>query len=195
MKTALQCSLLSCDTSAVESIKRWNLVCQNERWWVFINEPCVFMSGQCSSYLLLTSANCHFTLAVFCCRMNSICIAFCTNRVEFTQLAADYKAVNLGQGFPDFSPPQFVQDAFCKAVSGGPAMHQYTRAFVSANIHQGMCFSSFKCQIKDALSVILVILLIVLCRADSESRPLFLVMFFLSPGPSPPCKKSGQIFQ
>ncbi|CAN9504432.1 unnamed protein product [Ophioblennius macclurei] len=49
--------------------------------------------------------------------------------VEFTQLAADYKAVNLGQGFPDFSPPDFVKEAFCKAVSGGPAMHQYTRAF------------------------------------------------------------------
>uniref|UniRef100_A0AAQ6IL43 Aminotransferase class I/classII large domain-containing protein n=1 Tax=Anabas testudineus TaxID=64144 RepID=A0AAQ6IL43_ANATE len=49
--------------------------------------------------------------------------------VEFTQLAADYKPVNLGQGFPDFSPPQFVQDAFCKAVCGGPSMHQYTRAF------------------------------------------------------------------
>uniref|UniRef100_A0A671WAB8 Kynurenine--oxoglutarate transaminase 1 n=1 Tax=Sparus aurata TaxID=8175 RepID=A0A671WAB8_SPAAU len=49
--------------------------------------------------------------------------------VEFTQLAADYKAVNLGQGFPDFSPPKFIQEAFCKAVSGGPIMHQYTRAF------------------------------------------------------------------
>uniref|UniRef100_A0AAQ5WXU2 Aminotransferase class I/classII large domain-containing protein n=1 Tax=Amphiprion ocellaris TaxID=80972 RepID=A0AAQ5WXU2_AMPOC len=49
--------------------------------------------------------------------------------VEFTQLAADYKAVNLGQGFPDFSPPQFIQDAFCKAISGGPQMHQYTRGF------------------------------------------------------------------
>ncbi|XP_059213493.1 kynurenine--oxoglutarate transaminase 1-like isoform X2 [Centropristis striata] len=49
--------------------------------------------------------------------------------VEFTQLAADYKAVNLGQGFPDFSPPKFVQEAFCEAVSGGPQMHQYTRAF------------------------------------------------------------------
>lgn len=49
--------------------------------------------------------------------------------VEFTQLAADYKVVNLGQGFPDFSPPKFVQDAFCKAVSEGPAMQQYTRAF------------------------------------------------------------------
>ncbi|XP_042252002.1 kynurenine--oxoglutarate transaminase 1-like [Thunnus maccoyii] len=49
--------------------------------------------------------------------------------VEFTQLAADYKAVNLGQGFPDFSPPKFVQEAFCEAVSGGPSMHQYTHAF------------------------------------------------------------------
>ncbi|KAM6901616.1 kynurenine--oxoglutarate transaminase 1 isoform 2-T2 [Lycodopsis pacificus] len=49
--------------------------------------------------------------------------------IEFTQLAADYKAVNLGQGFPDFSPPKFVQEAFCEAVSGGHQMHQYTRAF------------------------------------------------------------------
>nr|XP_033503248.1 kynurenine--oxoglutarate transaminase 1-like isoform X1 [Epinephelus lanceolatus] len=53
----------------------------------------------------------------------------CTNRVEFAQLAADYKAVNLGQGFPDFSPPKFIQDAFSEAVSGGPQMHQYTRPF------------------------------------------------------------------
>uniref|UniRef100_UPI0037E89D03 kynurenine--oxoglutarate transaminase 1-like n=1 Tax=Semicossyphus pulcher TaxID=241346 RepID=UPI0037E89D03 len=49
--------------------------------------------------------------------------------VEFTQLAAEHKAVNLGQGFPDFSPPQFVTEAFCKALSGGPLMHQYTRPF------------------------------------------------------------------
>lgn len=49
--------------------------------------------------------------------------------VEFTKLAAEYKAVNLGQGFPDFSPPKFVQEAFCTAVMGGPPMHQYTRAF------------------------------------------------------------------
>lgn len=52
------------------------------------------------------------------------------HRVEFTQLAADYKAVNLGQGFPDFSPPNYLQEAFCKALTGGCSMHQYTRAFV-----------------------------------------------------------------
>uniref|UniRef100_A0A8C5G8E0 Aminotransferase class I/classII large domain-containing protein n=1 Tax=Gouania willdenowi TaxID=441366 RepID=A0A8C5G8E0_GOUWI len=56
-------------------------------------------------------------------------LKFPKDRVEFTQLAAEYKAVNLGQGFPDFSPPQFITEAFCKAVSGGPPMHQYTRAF------------------------------------------------------------------
>lgn len=59
-----------------------------------------------------------------------------TGRVEFTQLAAAYKTVNLGQGFPDFSPPKFVQDAFCKAVSGGPLMNQYTRGFVSGKYTQ-----------------------------------------------------------
>ncbi|KAK0141312.1 Kynurenine--oxoglutarate transaminase 1 [Merluccius polli] len=49
--------------------------------------------------------------------------------IEFTQLAADYDVVNLGQGFPDFAPPKFIQDAFGKAVNGGCLMHQYTRAF------------------------------------------------------------------
>lgn len=53
-------------------------------------------------------------------------------RVEFTQLAAAYSNVNLGQGFPDFAPPKFVQEAFCQALNEGPLMHQYTRAFVSA---------------------------------------------------------------
>ena len=70
----------------------------------------------------------------------------CTNRIEFTQLAADYKAVNLGQGFPDFSPPKFIQEAFCKAVCGGPIMHQYTRAFVSGNSHLVTVLSFSKCQ-------------------------------------------------
>ncbi|KAI4816597.1 hypothetical protein KUCAC02_008920 [Chaenocephalus aceratus] len=58
--------------------------------------------------------------------------------VEFTQLAADYKAVNLGQGFPDFSPPKFVQEAFCDAVNGGPQMHQYTRAFGHPRLVQSL---------------------------------------------------------
>ena len=36
---------------------------------------------------------------------------------EFTPLAAATKAMNLGQGFPGFSPPQFVKDAAARAVS------------------------------------------------------------------------------
>lgn len=76
-------------------------------------------------------------LILTCILGNSMSVSdlFCSNRVEFSQMAADYKVVNLGQGFPDFSPPKFLQEAFCKAVSGGPQMHQYTRAFVSGNTH------------------------------------------------------------
>ncbi|KAL7838339.1 hypothetical protein AOLI_G00267430 [Acnodon oligacanthus] len=49
--------------------------------------------------------------------------------VEFTRLAADYNVVNMGQGFPDFSPPSFIKEAFCSAITGGASMHQYTRGF------------------------------------------------------------------
>ncbi|KAB5522511.1 hypothetical protein PHYPO_G00160330 [Pangasianodon hypophthalmus] len=49
--------------------------------------------------------------------------------LEFTKLAAEYKVVNLGQGFPDFSPPCFLLESLCNAIKGGPSMHQYTRAF------------------------------------------------------------------
>uniref|UniRef100_A0A8C4WZQ0 Kynurenine--oxoglutarate transaminase 3 n=2 Tax=Eptatretus burgeri TaxID=7764 RepID=A0A8C4WZQ0_EPTBU len=50
--------------------------------------------------------------------------------VEFTQLAADYKAVNMGQGFPDMPPPQHVTDALVHACSAeNYRFHQYTRSF------------------------------------------------------------------
>uniref|UniRef100_A0A3P8WBI7 Kynurenine--oxoglutarate transaminase 3 n=1 Tax=Cynoglossus semilaevis TaxID=244447 RepID=A0A3P8WBI7_CYNSE len=80
--------------------------------------------------------------------------------VEFTQLAADYKPVNLGQGFPDFSPPPFIQEAFCKAVSGGPSMHQYTRAFghpplVKIGAYQAL-FSACQAVVDDGDEVIVV---------------------------------------
>jgi len=53
-------------------------------------------------------------------------------RIEFTTLAAEHKAVNLGQGFPDFSPAEHVKEAL-KKVAGDPnvMMYQYTRGFVS----------------------------------------------------------------
>uniref|UniRef100_UPI00359025DB kynurenine--oxoglutarate transaminase 3 isoform X2 n=1 Tax=Myxine glutinosa TaxID=7769 RepID=UPI00359025DB len=50
--------------------------------------------------------------------------------VEFTQLAADYKAVNMGQGFPDMPPPQHVTDALVHTCSAeNYRFHQYTRSF------------------------------------------------------------------
>ncbi|KAK0687987.1 KAT1 transaminase, partial [Pygoscelis papua] len=50
--------------------------------------------------------------------------------VEFVKLAATYSTVNLGQGFPDFPPPDFLKEAFVRALSGENHMlHQYTRAF------------------------------------------------------------------
>jgi len=44
---------------------------------------------------------------------------------EFAALAAETKAVNLGQGFPNWDPPQFVVDAAHHAIEKG--FHQYTR--------------------------------------------------------------------
>ena len=41
----------------------------------------------------------------------------------FTRLALEHKAINLGQGFPDFNPPSFAIDAFQGAATGP---HQYS---------------------------------------------------------------------
>ena len=52
-------------------------------------------------------------------------------RVEFVKLASEADVVNLGQGFPDFPPPDFAVEAFQHAVSGDFMLNQYTKAFVS----------------------------------------------------------------
>lgn len=52
-------------------------------------------------------------------------------RVEFVKLASEADVVNLGQGFPDFPPPDFALEAFQHAVSGDFMLNQYTKAFVS----------------------------------------------------------------
>ncbi|XP_045702381.1 kynurenine--oxoglutarate transaminase 1 isoform X3 [Phyllostomus hastatus] len=49
--------------------------------------------------------------------------------VEMAQLTSQYEAVNLGQGFPDFSPPDFAVEAFRQAVTGDFMLNQYTRGF------------------------------------------------------------------
>uniref|UniRef100_A0A8C2UJQ9 Kynurenine aminotransferase 1 n=1 Tax=Chinchilla lanigera TaxID=34839 RepID=A0A8C2UJQ9_CHILA len=50
--------------------------------------------------------------------------------VEYIKLANEYKdAVNLGQGFPNFPPPDFAVEAFQHAVTGDYMLNQYTMAF------------------------------------------------------------------
>ncbi|XP_023586552.1 kynurenine--oxoglutarate transaminase 1 isoform X4 [Trichechus manatus latirostris] len=49
--------------------------------------------------------------------------------VEFIKLASENETVNLGQGFPDFAPPDFAMEAFQHAVSGDFMLNQYTKAF------------------------------------------------------------------
>uniref|UniRef100_A0AC11ASA8 Kynurenine aminotransferase 1 n=1 Tax=Ovis aries TaxID=9940 RepID=A0AC11ASA8_SHEEP len=52
--------------------------------------------------------------------------------VEFVKLASEEAdVVNLGQGFPDFSPPEFAVEAFQHAVSGDFMLNQYTKAFLT----------------------------------------------------------------
>lgn len=47
--------------------------------------------------------------------------------LEFSPLANKLQAINLGQGFPDWDPPQFVKDAYIKAVEKDGS-HKYARS-------------------------------------------------------------------
>ncbi|KAL4506698.1 hypothetical protein ABPG72_000269 [Tetrahymena utriculariae] len=50
----------------------------------------------------------------------------------FSPLSVEYKSVNLGQGFPNWNPPDFFMDSLLKLSKEGP--HQYTRAFGSPKL-------------------------------------------------------------
>lgn len=51
---------------------------------------------------------------------------------EFTPLAQKHKAVNLGQGFPDFEADKFVVDAASNAIKNH--LNQYTRSQGTLNL-------------------------------------------------------------
>lgn len=51
---------------------------------------------------------------------------------EYVELAAKYKPINLGQGFPDYAPPSYVTEALkdvAAIAESQPLLHQYTRGF------------------------------------------------------------------
>ena len=51
-----------------------------------------------------------------------------------SQLAVEYKAVNLGQGFPDFEPPEALRDAVTRAMAEG--RNQYAPGIGLANLRE-----------------------------------------------------------
>jgi aspartate/methionine/tyrosine aminotransferase len=46
---------------------------------------------------------------------------------KFSQLAITTGSVNLGQGFPDWHPPQFLIDSLVKHITNATGNHQYQR--------------------------------------------------------------------
>ncbi|XP_028394651.1 kynurenine--oxoglutarate transaminase 1-like isoform X2 [Dendronephthya gigantea] len=49
--------------------------------------------------------------------------------VEFGKINAQYKTVNVGQGFPDYPPPEYLIETLASATkSENDLMHQYTRS-------------------------------------------------------------------
>ncbi|GLG92965.1 hypothetical protein R5R35_001918 [Gryllus longicercus] len=50
--------------------------------------------------------------------------------VEYIQLALEHKPLNLGQGFPDYPPPDYVTNGLAEVTTGeNVLLNQYTRGF------------------------------------------------------------------
>lgn len=50
--------------------------------------------------------------------------------IEFTGLARENNAVNIGQGFTEYAPPKYLSDALAAVTTGeNPLLNQYTRGF------------------------------------------------------------------
>lgn len=59
---------------------------------------------------------------------------------EFGRLSQQYEVANLGQGFPDWTPPQFALDSLVEAAldDSKTSPHQYTRTAGHPNLVQGL---------------------------------------------------------
>ncbi|UJR30164.1 hypothetical protein I4U23_017704 [Adineta vaga] len=79
--------------------------------------------------------------------------------IEFAALAVEHKAVNVGQGFIDYAPPQYLID-FYKETLNDPniLLHQYTRGFGHRRLVEGIAnvYSPFFNRKIDPLNEILI---------------------------------------
>jgi len=55
---------------------------------------------------------------------------------EMTRLAQRYNAINLAQGFPNFSAPQFIKDAACEAIQAN--INQYSITWGSQSLRNSV---------------------------------------------------------
>lgn len=55
---------------------------------------------------------------------------------RMTRVSMQYDAINLSQGFPDFDPPQAIEDALAKAAYAGP--HQYAITWGAPNFRAAL---------------------------------------------------------
>ncbi|MFC1586725.1 pyridoxal phosphate-dependent aminotransferase [Planctomycetota bacterium] len=56
--------------------------------------------------------------------------------MEMTRLSAQYRAINLAQGFPDFPAPAGIKEAACKAITNN--INQYAITWGAANFRQAI---------------------------------------------------------
>ncbi len=55
-----------------------------------------------------------------------------------------HKAINLGQGFIDYDPPEYFLDIYSKTVNEhNRSLHQYTRGFVNFLYEFKFLFNEF----------------------------------------------------
>ena len=66
-------------------------------------------------------------------------------RIEFTGLARDHNAVNLGQGFPDYDSVGYMREKVEETVKDtNHLIHQYTRSPVRIKIYLILTHTFFK---------------------------------------------------
>jgi aspartate/methionine/tyrosine aminotransferase len=75
---------------------------------------------------------------------------------EMTRLANRHQAINLGQGMPDFDPPEEVKEAACRAIRDG--WNQYAITWGAPSLRQAiaqkaMAFNGIPCDADDHVTV------------------------------------------